>query len=152
MRAQHGATRSCRWQAPFWSAELFQRRPITRPSPAFRGWWTRPAPGCSPRSETPRARFTVIGFLPGRYSWDPTGNVAAVVEVFVHEVATRDYLRRELEEIRDLLADLHRPAGTGPDETGTQAAHRHSKKKGELAVAIAVTTSLPSRYGGVVHR
>ena len=32
------------------SAELFQPIPTTRSSPAFPGWRTRPAPGCSPRS------------------------------------------------------------------------------------------------------
>ncbi|MEE9242554.1 MAG: DUF1003 domain-containing protein [Mycobacterium sp.] len=50
----------------------------------------------------------------------------AALRLAVGEVATRDYLRRELEDIRDLLAELRRPAGTGPDETGTQANHRQS--------------------------
>lgn len=54
----------------------------------------------------------------------------AALRLAVGEVATRDYLRRELEEIRDLLADLRRPAGTGPVETGTQATHRQSGKNG----------------------
>ncbi|MCH9731927.1 MAG: DUF1003 domain-containing protein [Actinomycetia bacterium] len=50
----------------------------------------------------------------------------AALRLAVGEVATRDYLRRELEEIRDLLADLRGPAGTGPVETDTQAADRQS--------------------------
>ncbi len=54
----------------------------------------------------------------------------AALRLAVGEVATRDYLRRELEEIRDLLADLRRPAGIGPDETGGRATHGQSKKKG----------------------
>ncbi|MGB0970392.1 MAG: DUF1003 domain-containing protein [Mycobacterium sp.] len=50
----------------------------------------------------------------------------AALRLAVGEVATRDYLRRELEEIRDLLADLRGPAETGPAETGTQATRRQS--------------------------
>ncbi len=39
----------------------------------------------------------------------------AALRLAVGEVATRDYLRRELEEIRDLIAELHQPA-SGPEQ------------------------------------
>lgn len=45
-------------RAPMWTSSARHRRncsnstPITRLSPVFRDWRTRPAPGCSPRSET----------------------------------------------------------------------------------------------------
>ncbi|KWX61764.1 DUF1003 domain-containing protein [Mycobacterium sp. NAZ190054] len=54
----------------------------------------------------------------------------AALRLAVGEVATRDYLRRELEEIRQLIHDLH----THPDgraESGKQdAGERRSKKSG----------------------
>lgn len=53
----------------------------------------------------------------------------AALRLAVGEVATRDYLRRELEEIRDLITDLHPPAG--PDEPGkSDAAEKRTKKSG----------------------
>jgi uncharacterized membrane protein len=54
----------------------------------------------------------------------------AALRLAVGEVATRDYLRRELEEIRDLLADLRRPASAGLDTTSSQGSERRSKKNG----------------------
>ncbi|MCH9668306.1 MAG: DUF1003 domain-containing protein [Actinomycetia bacterium] len=39
----------------------------------------------------------------------------AALRLAVGEVATRDYLRRELEEIRELITELRRPAG-GPEQ------------------------------------
>lgn len=55
----------------------------------------------------------------------------AALRLAVGEVATRDYLRRELEEIRDLIQELHAPARA---ETGgaskRDAAERKSKKSG----------------------
>lgn len=41
----------------------------------------------------------------------------AALRLAVGEVATRDYLRRELDEIRDLLAELRPADGTGDDGT-----------------------------------
>lgn len=54
----------------------------------------------------------------------------AALRLAVGEVATRDYLRRELEEIRDLIADLRRPVGAGSDETRSHDTDRRSKKNG----------------------
>ncbi|GJF15683.1 membrane protein [Mycolicibacterium cyprinidarum] len=55
----------------------------------------------------------------------------ASLRLAVGEVATRDYLRRELEEVRDLIADLHRPAaGSGPDTTSSHDTDRRIKKNG----------------------
>ena len=54
----------------------------------------------------------------------------AALRLAVGEVATRDYLRRELEEIRDLIADLRRPAGARAGESSKQDRDRRSKKNG----------------------
>ncbi len=54
----------------------------------------------------------------------------AALRLAVGEVATRDYLRRELEEIRDLIADLRQAGGTDPDEPSKQDTGRRSKKNG----------------------
>lgn len=55
----------------------------------------------------------------------------ASLRLAVGEVATRDYLRRELEEVRDLIADLHRPAaGSGPATTSSHDTDRRIKKNG----------------------
>jgi uncharacterized membrane protein len=54
----------------------------------------------------------------------------ASLRLAVGEVATRDYLRRELEEIRDLIADLRPPAGPGAGEPSKQDRDRRSKKNG----------------------
>ena len=52
----------------------------------------------------------------------------AALRIAVGEVATRDYLRRELEEIRDLIGELQQPTST--ESSGRQASERRSKKKG----------------------
>ncbi|WP_137144396.1 DUF1003 domain-containing protein [Mycolicibacterium sp. CR10] len=56
----------------------------------------------------------------------------AALRLAVGEVATRDYLRRELEEIRDLIADLRHPSepGTGTVEKSKHDGDRRSKKNG----------------------
>ncbi len=53
----------------------------------------------------------------------------AALRLAVGEVATRDYLRRELEEIREMIADLHRPSGDGDVGSSKHATERRSKKK-----------------------
>ncbi len=53
----------------------------------------------------------------------------AALRLAVGEVATRDYLRRELEEIRDLIADLPRSGSAGPDETSNDDTDRRSREK-----------------------
>lgn len=53
----------------------------------------------------------------------------AALRLAVGEVATRDYLRRELEEIRDLIADLHVPLNAEPDETDTDGTARGAEEK-----------------------
>ncbi|MDZ4270273.1 MAG: DUF1003 domain-containing protein [Mycobacterium sp.] len=52
----------------------------------------------------------------------------AALRLAVGEVATRDYLRRELEEIREMIADLHRPSGDGDVGSSKHATERRSKK------------------------
>ena len=52
----------------------------------------------------------------------------AALRLAVGEVATRDYLRRELEEIRELIADLQ-PA-TGTDRPSKQQSEKRPKKSG----------------------
>jgi len=56
----------------------------------------------------------------------------AALRLAVGEVATRDYLRRELEELREMVAKLQRPPSTtGGDGAGkSEAADRRSKKSG----------------------
>jgi uncharacterized membrane protein len=55
----------------------------------------------------------------------------AALRIAVGEVATRDYLRRELEEIRDLLTDLRPATGTRTDKPGKHdSAERRPKKNG----------------------
>ncbi|AFM18617.1 putative membrane protein [Mycolicibacterium chubuense NBB4] len=55
----------------------------------------------------------------------------AALRLAVGEVATRDYLRRELEEIREILADLRPQHGAGGDESSKQdGAERRSRKSG----------------------
>ena len=50
----------------------------------------------------------------------------------VGEVATRDYLRRELEELRDMLAEMQPPKDTASKDgsSKTDSADRRSKKLG----------------------
>ena len=54
----------------------------------------------------------------------------AALRLAVGEVATRDYLRRELEEIRDLIADLREPAISESDGASSHDNDRRSKKNG----------------------
>src|SRR5689334_3554165 len=50
----------------------------------------------------------------------------------VGEVVTRDYLRRELEELHDMLAELHPPKPETDHETGSKAdgGERRAKRSG----------------------
>ncbi|WP_306360751.1 DUF1003 domain-containing protein [Nocardia sp. CC227C] len=52
----------------------------------------------------------------------------AALRLAVGEVATRDYLRRELEDIKDLLTRLDDESAGGADKSGQSAEHK--KKKG----------------------
>ncbi|MGD9620253.1 MAG: DUF1003 domain-containing protein [Mycolicibacterium sp.] len=54
----------------------------------------------------------------------------AALRLAIGEVATRDYLRRELEEIRDMLAHLHEPTPAGPQPKDNRDIDRRSKKNG----------------------
>src|SRR5215216_872550 len=56
----------------------------------------------------------------------------AALRLAVGEVATRDYLRRELEELREMLAELQQPkAGPDGDAAATgDGAERRSKRPG----------------------
>ena len=54
----------------------------------------------------------------------------AALRLAVGEVATRDYLRRELEELRDLLTSWHSPSGQ--DGAGKPACRRPSHEKARL--------------------
>lgn len=56
----------------------------------------------------------------------------AALRLAVGEVVTRDYLRRELEELRELLADLQKPqTAAGDDSAGkSDAGERRPKKPG----------------------
>ncbi|CAA0122592.1 Uncharacterised protein [Mycolicibacterium vanbaalenii] len=54
----------------------------------------------------------------------------AALRLAVGEVATRDYLRRELEEVRDLIATLRPPVGDGAEEPSKHDTDRPSKKNG----------------------
>lgn len=55
----------------------------------------------------------------------------AALRLAVGEVATRDYLRRELEEIRQLIEELHAQAGTGSGEPGKQRSGEKKSKKSQ---------------------
>ena len=50
----------------------------------------------------------------------------AALRLAVGEVATRDYLRRELEEVRQLIEEMHGHLGAG---TGDSSKHRSGEKK-----------------------
>ncbi|SEH69454.1 Uncharacterized membrane protein [Mycolicibacterium rutilum] len=54
----------------------------------------------------------------------------AALRLAVGEVVTRDYLRRELEELRDMLAQLQSPPSADGDEAAARPEHseRRSKK------------------------
>ncbi len=69
----------------------------------------------------------------------------AALRLAVGEVATRDYLRRELEEIRELIADLQpdRIRRPGRRRRANTTASGAPRRTAETAVAIAVTASLP---------
>jgi uncharacterized membrane protein len=56
----------------------------------------------------------------------------AALRLAVGEVATRDYLRRELEELRELLADLHspHPPSDGEATTESDGSDRRAKRPG----------------------
>jgi uncharacterized membrane protein len=56
----------------------------------------------------------------------------AALRLAVGEVVTRDYLRRELEELRELLTDLQKPQTTAADDGAgkSDAAERRPKKPG----------------------
>ena len=61
---------------------------------------------------------------------DRTRELAAL-RLAVGEVATRDYLRRELEELRELLADLQPPQRAGgKDAVKPDGSDRRAKKLG----------------------
>ena len=77
----------------------------------------------------------------------------AALRLAVGEVATRDYLRRELEEMREMLTGLQQQATTGGDGAGkSDASERRSKQIGlNPLIAIAATIPLSTRYGDLVH-
>ncbi|MCH9642114.1 MAG: DUF1003 domain-containing protein [Actinomycetia bacterium] len=52
----------------------------------------------------------------------------AALRLAVGEVATRDYLRRELEEIGNMISDLRGPVGAEPGETSSSDTDRRSEK------------------------
>ncbi|MEZ0341852.1 DUF1003 domain-containing protein [Mycobacterium sp. pV006] len=55
----------------------------------------------------------------------------AALRLAVGEVATRDYLRRELDEIRDLIAELRGEDGSGdPDRARSDPGERRPRKSG----------------------
>ncbi|MGB2920589.1 MAG: DUF1003 domain-containing protein [Mycobacterium sp.] len=54
----------------------------------------------------------------------------AALRLAVGEVTTRDYLRRELEEVRELIATLRPPAEDGSEEPSKHDTERRSKKNG----------------------
>ncbi len=79
----------------------------------------------------------------------------AALRLAVGEVATRDYLRRELEELREMLAELQQSvAATDGHQTGQIRRHRQEVQvaAAESSRAIAVTRSLSSGYGDLVHK
>lgn len=54
----------------------------------------------------------------------------AALRLAVGEVTTRDYLRRELEEVRELIATLRPPVEDGSEEPSKHDTERRSKKNG----------------------
>ena len=56
----------------------------------------------------------------------------AALRLAVGEVATRDYLRRELEELRELLTELQQPQPPADGEAGTKSdgSERRAKRPG----------------------
>ncbi len=79
----------------------------------------------------------------------------AALRLAVGEVATRDYLRRELEELREKLTELQQPQrrrrrGCGAASRTVQSGG--PKSRAEPAVAIAATADIETRYGDLVHK
>ena len=80
------------------------------------------------------AALTRVRRLAGRVMRTPAFGIVALVPLVlagaVGEVATRDYLRRELEELRDLINDMRPPdLGAGKDKSGkSEGAEKRSKR------------------------
>ena len=62
----------------------------------------------------------------------------AALRLAVGEVATRDYLRRELEELREMLTELQQPDGGGREST-TRRTAQETRRISRAESAIAVT-------------
>jgi uncharacterized membrane protein len=54
----------------------------------------------------------------------------AALRLAIGEVATRDYLRRELDELREMLTELHAESGKPVKETKAEKAERRAKRSG----------------------
>jgi uncharacterized membrane protein len=55
----------------------------------------------------------------------------AALRLAVGEVATRDYLRRELEEVREMLAKMQPPKQKGPKGEGSERRNKKSGHEGQ---------------------
>ncbi|MEV0364038.1 DUF1003 domain-containing protein [Nocardia fusca] len=64
----------------------------------------------------------------------------AALRLAVGEVATRDYLRRELDEIRDALDRLESAAGVGPTRPEKSAKPKRKKTSGHKPVTGSVSS------------
>src|SRR6202022_2042804 len=71
----------------------------------------------------------------------------AALRLAVGEVATRDYLRRELEELRERLTE-HLQLPQPPD--GKDAASRQDGSDGWAEPAVAIAATAESRLGMVI--
>lgn len=66
----------------------------------------------------------------------------AALRLAVGEVATRDYLRRELDEIRDALDRLESAAGVGPTRPEKSTKPKRKKTSGHKPVTGSVSSSV----------
>ena len=73
----------------------------------------------------------------------------AAVRLAVGEVATRDYLRRELEELREMLSELQPPKSAGSKDAAVKSTARIGGKNGLVDPAIEIAATQETRLGMV---
>ena len=114
-----------------------------------------PARAEPPGEPRPGRRWRRTGAAPQQTKADTEylARELAALRIAVGEVATRDYLRRELEELRDLLNEL-RPSNRARERTSRArptAPRSARSERPDTGFGIAATHESSNRYGDLVH-